>query len=64
MAVTRQAGGLDVDAIRADFPILQRRIGDKPLVYLDSAATSHKPRQVIAAERDYYERHNANAHRG
>jgi cysteine desulfurase/selenocysteine lyase len=64
MSVTEKAGGLDVARIRADFPILERRIRDKPLVYLDSAATSQKPRQVIDAERDYYERHNANAHRG
>jgi cysteine desulfurase/selenocysteine lyase len=57
-------GGLDVDAIRADFPILARTVGDKPLVYLDSAATSQKPRQVIEAEADFYAQHNANAHRG
>jgi cysteine desulfurase/selenocysteine lyase len=65
MSVTEAKGGLDVARVRADFPILERRVaGDKPLVYLDSAATSQKPRQVIDAERDYYERHNANAHRG
>jgi cysteine desulfurase/selenocysteine lyase len=64
MSVTQARGGLDVARIRADFPILERRVGDKPLVYLDSAATSQKPRQVIEAEREYYERHNANAHRG
>jgi cysteine desulfurase/selenocysteine lyase len=57
-------GGLDVAAIRADFPILTRMIGDKPLVYLDSAATSQKPIQVIEAESDFYANHNANAHRG
>ena len=57
-------GGLDVAAIRADFPILGRMIGDKPLVYLDSAATSQKPRQVIDAVSDFYSNHNANAHRG
>ncbi len=43
-------GALDVARIRADFPVLQRTVGDKPLVYLDSAATSQKPRQVIDAE--------------
>jgi cysteine desulfurase/selenocysteine lyase len=64
MSMTQARGGLDVDRIRADFPILERRVGDKPLVYLDSAATSQKPRQVIQTEREYYERHNANAHRG
>jgi cysteine desulfurase/selenocysteine lyase len=64
MSVTQARGGLDVARIRADFPILERRVGDKPLVYLDSAATSQKPRQVLDAEREYYEQHNANAHRG
>jgi len=56
--------GLDVERIRADFPILTRMFGGKPLVYLDSAATSHKPVQVIEAEADFYRLHNANAHRG
>ena len=55
---------LDVQAIRADFPVLQRRVGDKLLVYLDNAATSQKPRQVIEALVDYYERYNSNVHRG
>lgn len=52
-------------ALRADFPILQRKIhGDKPLVYLDSAATSQKPDQVIQSMNQYYARDNANIHRG
>ncbi len=55
---------LDVARVRADFPILSRTVGDKPMVYLDSAATTQKPRQVIDFEREFYERHNANAHRG
>ena len=55
---------LDVARIRADFPILTRTVGDRPMVYLDSAATSQKPRRVIDAEREFYERHNANVHRG
>jgi len=55
---------LDVHAIRADFPILQRLVHDKPLVYLDNAATSQKPDAVIDAETDYYRRYNANIHRG
>ncbi len=51
--------------IRADFPILARTVRDgRPLVYLDSGATSHKPRQVLDAERDFYERTNAAVHRG
>jgi cysteine desulfurase/selenocysteine lyase len=54
---------LDVERIRKDFPILDRTIHDHPLVYLDSAATSQKPRAVIDAVVDYYERHNANIHR-
>jgi len=58
-------GLLDTDAIRKDFPILQRLLHDgKPLVYLDNAATSQKPRQVLEALTDYYERYNANVHRG
>ena len=56
--------GLDVERIREDFPILSRTVGDQPLVYLDSAATSQKPQQVIDAESDFYAHHNANAHRG
>nr|WP_223241946.1 cysteine desulfurase [Streptomyces sp. CBMA123] len=56
---------LDTDAIRKDFPVLQRLLHeDKPLVYLDNAATSQKPRQVLDALTGYYERHNANVHRG
>ena len=62
--MTEHIGGLDVGKIREDFPILARTVGDHPLVYLDSAATSQKPRQVIDAESDFYANHNANAHRG
>ena len=54
----------DVAKVREDFPILSREMGGKPLVYLDSAATSQKPVQVIEAENDFYRWHNANAHRG
>ena len=55
----------EVAAIRADFPILARTVrDDRPLVYLDSGATSQKPRQVLDAERDWYERLNAAPHRG
>src|SRR2546426_1643111 len=59
----RFASSLDVAHVRADFPILKRTVGDKPLVYLDSTNTSQRPQQVIDAERDFYEHHNANAHR-
>jgi cysteine desulfurase/selenocysteine lyase len=62
---TTTAAGLDVETIRKDFPILSRLVhGDKPLVYLDNAATSQKPRQVLDAIVSYYEKHNANVHRG
>ncbi|SCL15530.1 cysteine desulfurase / selenocysteine lyase [Micromonospora nigra] len=53
----------DVAAVRADFPILGREVNGHPLVYLDSANTSHKPRQVLDALRGHYERHNANVSR-
>src|SRR3989344_9476721 len=50
--------------VKSDFPILSRKINGQPLVYLDNAATTQKPRQVIEVIRDYYENHNANVHRG
>ena len=56
--------GLDVEALRRDFPILSRSVHGQPLVYLDNAATTQKPRAVIEAERDVYERYYANVHRG
>jgi cysteine desulfurase/selenocysteine lyase len=62
--MTGHIGGLDVERIRKDFPILARTVGGRPLVYLDSAATSQKPRSVIDAVSDFYANHNANAHRG
>ncbi len=55
---------LDVDAVRADFPILSRTVHGHPLVYLDNAASSQKPRAVIDAERAVYEEYYANIHRG
>lgn len=54
----------DVEQIRNDFPILHQQVNGKPLVYFDNGATSQKPRQVIQAMVDYYERYNANIHRG
>jgi cysteine desulfurase / selenocysteine lyase len=53
----------DVEEIRRDFPILKRSIGGKKLAYLDNAATSQKPRQVLDALNEYYMEHNANIHR-
>ena len=55
---------LDINQIRKDFPILQRQVNGKPLVYFDNAATSQTPRQVIDVIVDYYENYNANIHRG
>lgn len=55
---------LDIKKIRKDFPILDRTVNSKPLVYLDNAATSQKPNQVVDAIVDYYKRYNANVHRG
>lgn len=55
---------INVLAIRQDFPILKRQINGKRLVYLDNAATTQKPYQVIEAIVDYYKNHNANIHRG
>jgi cysteine desulfurase / selenocysteine lyase len=64
-AGTATARPLNAAEIRADFPILGRAVrGGRPLVYLDSGATSHKPRQVLDAERDFYTIHNSAAHRG
>jgi cysteine desulfurase / selenocysteine lyase len=61
--IRQEAIGMDPASIRKDFPILERTMAGKPLVYLDSANTSQKPRQVIEAETGFYERHNANIHR-
>src|SRR4029078_4553462 len=55
---------LNASDLREDFPILQQRVHGKPLVYLDSAATSQKPESVIAAFDTYYRTTNANIHRG
>lgn len=54
----------DVDAVRADFPVLSREVSGRPLVYLDNASSSHKPRQVLDAERQFVEQHYSNVHRG
>ncbi len=54
---------LDPYKIRRDFPILTRKVNDNPLIWFDNAATSQKPRQVIDAIVDFYEKHNANVHR-
>lgn len=54
----------DIKSIREDFPILSRKVNGKPLVYLDNAATSQTPQQVIDVIVDYYSNYNANIHRG
>ncbi len=64
MSTAARSRSLDVARIRKDFPFLERKVNGRPLVYLDNAATSQKPRQVIQALVDYYERYNANVHRG
>ncbi|HEX2010096.1 MAG TPA: cysteine desulfurase, partial [Roseateles sp.] len=56
-------GGFDVAAVRRDFPILAERVNGKPLVWLDNAATTHKPRQVIERLAYFYEHENSNIHR-
>ncbi|WP_111640696.1 aminotransferase class V-fold PLP-dependent enzyme [Marinimicrobium alkaliphilum] len=67
-AVTRQASAAPtafaVETVRADFPILHQQVNGQPLVYLDNAATTQKPRAVIQALVDYYEQDNSNVHRG
>lgn len=55
---------MDVKEIRKQFPILHQQVNNKPLVYLDNAATSQKPLSVIEAIDDYYRRYNSNVHRG
>ena len=55
---------LDVERLRKDFPILSREVHGRPLVYLDSAASSQRPQAVLDAMTTYYERHHANVHRG
>ena len=55
---------LDIEKIRKDFPILQREVNGKPLVYFDNAATSQTPQQVIDSIVRYYQNYNANIHRG
>lgn len=57
-------GAFDPEAVRADFPALHQEVKGRPLAYLDSAATSQKPRAVIDSLREYYERDNSNVHRG
>lgn len=56
--------GFDVEAVRRDFPALHQRVHDKPLIWLDNAATTHKPQAVIDALARYYARENSNIHRG
>ena len=55
---------LDIAAIREQFPVLNREVKGRPLVYFDNAATSQKPQEVIDALLNYYSNYNANIHRG
>ena len=59
-----KTSSLDVEKIRQDFPVLHQEVNGKPLAYLDNAATSQKPTQVIEALDNYYREDNANIHRG
>jgi cysteine desulfurase/selenocysteine lyase len=63
VALAEESIAFDVDAIRADFPILERTVGGRPLAYLDSANSSQKPRAVVEAIEDHYLNHNANVAR-
>ena len=62
--VSNPPAGFDLAAIRRDFPILEQEVNGRPLVYLDSAASSQKPRAVIEAISRFYLTDNANVHRG
>jgi len=62
--MSHQVEPLDVEGLREDFPILQREVNGTDLVYLDNAATTQTPEQVIGAITDYYRNYNANVHRG
>ena len=62
--ITADTTSLDVQAIRSDFPILEREMRNKPMVFLDSAASSQKPDSVVKAMDYYYQQQNANVHRG
>ncbi len=64
MKVAPEKEYFDIDAVRKDFPILSRKVNGHPLVYLDNAATSQTPKQVIDSIVDYYSNYNANIHRG
>src|ERR1700743_641394 len=64
LTIQEEPRTLDIEAIRKDFPILQRLVYDHPLVYLDNAATTQKPEQVLQAMDDYYHTINSNVHRG
>ena len=55
---------IDAKKIKQDFPILFQTVNDEPLIYLDNAATSQKPKQVLETIQHYYEHDNANIHRG
>ena len=63
-AARREKTQFDVERVRRDFPILDREVRGRPLVYLDNAATTQKPRPVLEALARYYASENANIHRG
>ena len=55
---------INTEKIRKDFPILSEKVNGNDLIYLDNAATSHKPKEVINSLVEYYEKYNSNVHRG
>ncbi|MEX1137608.1 MAG: aminotransferase class V-fold PLP-dependent enzyme, partial [Balneolales bacterium] len=59
-----ELNGLDIKALRKDFPVLKREVYGKPLVYLDNAASSQMPQEVIDSYTDYFSNHHSNVHRG
>lgn len=63
-AAAPHSSAFPVHRVRADFPALSRIVNGRPLVWLDSAATAHKPRQVIDAVSEFYAHRNSNVHRG
>lgn len=62
--ITKTANHTDIEKIRSEFPILQQKVYGHPLVYLDNAATTQKPKTVLKAMDDYYKQYNSNVHRG
>lgn len=63
MEILQETACIDINSIRADFPILQKKIGKRPFIYFENAATTHKPRQLLHTIQEFYRSYNANVHR-